>query len=679
MFLITSAELINISNVKFIGETPVWPPTNLETIAIKTKKKGVKRLELQDTVIERAKLVFSAPGEYHIQGSHLINHDRVSELIKVNHNKADVILFGGDLSGGVSTESGIPSSNRYHVHVDKGRLRVYGTGTQHTFGPADYRIDAPSALGPHLITFARSEGSNNDTAYPSTLVEVRPKDPTSQVDLVLKVNSGSWKGDQHSRFIDYNAAGNVWLLRNHADTGTIATSALVEGIAEGASVFATGNFVNSSNPTPVNVGSTGKKLQHGDVQRNPDGTVEFFAESVTDGIDEYFLPDEMTPPAIETPVIVKRPAVTSALPGMIDITTLNANGNVEQSDLQAESNFRALQQAFEKFYLTRQPIYIPAGNYRIKVPREQSCEYANQVDCIQDLTFSYRHTGGWIAGAGRDLTRIYRDHDEKRSVLYAKNMSHFTVQGITFETTPWNENDPIEFPAFALENITGLGAATQEVMFYDTRFDGGRESLGIGMVSSTQCSENMVINGEFKNARIGVGVGSFNALANIVVSSQFINNEIAIGHDITNSIDGDGNTRLSGGTWAVFDTDIQSPFNYQQSALTSIYNTSSGVWYFDNVIADSPIIMQNFGWNSNGRSLLIENSNISAHGTNIKYRNDGAMGLYLLRSEVSPKLDVYFGGHNSSNLIIQQSTSVYIDSSPINAAGEHNGEILINY
>jgi hypothetical protein len=205
-------------------------------------------------------------------------------------------------------------------------------------------------------------------------------------------------------------------------------------------------------------------------------------------------------------------------------------------------------------------------------------------------------------------------------------MATATVQGISFVTTAYNPADasPLQEPNVALETLTGFGHATQEVQFYDCRFIGGKYAIGFGLDTTTNCSENMIINSEIAEAQYGLTGGSFNALANIAVNVLFRDNQITMGHG----------ENLSGGTWAVLHGSITG------TAVRDLElrNSASGIWYFHNLTSDTEKIWERpIGATGATFPLLFDHSSLAPAPPQdpvIDYDTGG--GLMLLHSTLNP-------------------------------------------
>jgi hypothetical protein len=200
-------------------------------------------------------------------------------------------------------------------------------------------------------------------------------------------------------------------------------------------------------------------------------------------------------------------------------------------------------------------------------------------------------------------------------------MAYNTIQGLAFRTQAWNPAAPTTDINFAIENVDGVGHASQEIIFHDVVFDGGQTALGIGLDSTTQCSENMMINVEFRNAQYGMGVGGFNALANVVYDGWWIDNEITVGHEV------DGH----GGTWAILGGSAVGTTDRDLVIL----GTASGIWYHEGFTSDAPNVYDR-GWTSAAYPVWFENSTLGVGASApLSYQFAGTAGPIFLRSTVS--------------------------------------------
>jgi hypothetical protein len=188
-------------------------------------------------------------------------------------------------------------------------------------------------------------------------------------------------------------------------------------------------------------------------------------------------------------------------------------------------------------------LYFPAGTYRITKPLGFN---HRTLGGMQSVTM-----GGWIAGAGANLTKIVRD---KGSVFLTESIAYFAVQGITFETDPYGAE-----VNFGYEWLTGF--ASQAMQFTDVHFSGGLYGISIGANSPQQCDTNFFVNSKFSKAQLGFAAGGFNALGNIVHGAVFEDNYIALGNSF--------NLGFPGGTWAVFSANISGTRDYDLQSVSA--------------------------------------------------------------------------------------------------------------
>lgn len=559
LFVLEKAPHVNLAGLRLEAPQRDGPPG---FVAVLARNREPLQLELQDCSVAESALVLQGPGDVRLQGSVFLPRGAVQSTVVVDHPDARVVLVGGNISN-AGRPPRLPGDALFHVWVRRGHLRVFGTGVQAGNGIADFRIDAASRHGPHVIANVRSEGNNGARrgTFPSTLVHVPP---TSQpVDLVLLSNGGSWAGQGRGRgrFVDYHATGSVWLAGNN---GALGAGALVSGNAPKATLVAVGNLVfDEAGAFPESTKRVFARANlHSYRHRTripiPPGT-RFLA-------DRSPGPKAALPsfPLVEVPPPLPRPRLTRALPGMLSVGDFGARGDGEHDDT------RAIQAALDAGCDGKTPklLHLPAGTYRVTDVLRLNHRKAR---CT-------RHpSGGWIAGAGSDRTVVRRDGSG--GVFATQGLAYATVQGITFRTAPGTQGPaPGGEAAFALENAQGVGHASQEVSFYDVVFDGGAYGLGIGLESGAQCSENLMVDVAFRNAGHGLAIGSYNALANLVYRGRFVDNRISMGH---------AEGALSGGTWAVLGATVRGT----RERDLSVRNSASGVWYFHALDSTSPVLV----------------------------------------------------------------------------------------
>jgi len=385
------------------------------------------------------------------------------------------------------------------------------------------------------------------------------------VDVLLASNSGSWGALPYGsgRLADYNAAGTLWLLGNNV---SVWGRSLVVGNAPLATIVAIGNLsFDDKSLLPVVAArkvAVGNLFTHYFLTGRKEEPSIRLIRSASKLSDQPFptIPDVPLPPAIP------RPRLSRPFPGMLNVKDFGAVGDGLEDDT---ASIQAALDANCGKNLAKL-LFFPAGTYRVS----------------RTLAFNHRDAacrthppGGWLAGEGRDRTVIVRDARGAGGVFASEALAYITIQGITFKTSAYEgeARNRLREAAFSLEHASGSKPASQEVIFYDVRFDGGRYGLGIGLDSETQCSENLMIDTEFRNAGHGMAVGSYNALANLVYGGRFIDNDTAIGHVAE---------KRSGGTWAVLGADVSGTRDHD----FSFFNSAAGVWYFRDLTTRSRVV-----------------------------------------------------------------------------------------
>jgi hypothetical protein len=497
-------------------------PNALNVRALHTQNTQPTVVEIQDCNIHSSMLELAGPGSYRIQSSVLTPSGRARTAVLLDHPAADLFLFGGDITNGGEQ---LRTDGYAHLWQKRGRMRLYAATLEAGLGEADVRIESASALGPHVLGNLRSEGANGalNKRGISRLLYVPPTQ--DRVDVVLKSNGGAWDtGPETSRearmnckFVSYSATGTLWLLGNRAEG--MCGRTLVEGNAPGATIVSVGNLISSPNAFTV---QGARVYSSADAYNNymwngseelpwtrwiPDGPTH----TPLDSTAASRVPEDVLPPALG------RPVMPAALPGMLDASRFGAVGDGVTDDT------AALQRALDAECGPRnsKQLYIPAGTYRIR-----------------DTLYLRHHSGGschvgsaqggWIAGAGSGRTVIAMDPAVKKSTFMTDGLVFATVQGITFKTYPWKQGEPKQ-PNFDL-NFYPNHVATQLNNFYDVVFDGGYAAFatGVRFPTSGQCSSNMVFKGRMMNAHYGFVSGHYNAIANGVYDSEFVDNDVAL-------------------------------------------------------------------------------------------------------------------------------------------------------
>jgi len=553
LFIVKNASLINFAGLYLLGAGVT------EYRVISFENNAPVQFEMQDCFLDAGVLDMKGPGYYRLQGTFVTNRGMNRAALVVDNPDADFLSVGGNMKSGDGKTVAVPGDDIFNVWQKRGRIRIYGAGVQQSVGKADFRIDTASVLGPHVLAYIRSEGTNGyrSGSLASSLLYV--PESTEKVDVLMIANGGSWPQDARNlnlnHFVDYNAGGTVWLIGNSAP---YHSNHIAIGNSPDATIVAMGNriFSGTSDPLPIRAKA---KYNIGNTFSYEGST----GDNISPNVRFLNIPGTLTSitsvpsvPGIPLPDPLPRPVLNNAFKGMFDVKNdFGAKGDGITDDTEA------LQNAL----VSGKEIYIPAGVYRTT----KTLGFVHSV--YGGKAF---RPGGWIAGAGKDRTIIRRDFAQKGSVFATEGMGLITIQGISFETAAYNGRDPFPTDASAVElefNPNFPGAfATQEVIFYDCRFKGGRYAASTGLSTGTMGSENMFINSEFVDARYGLGIGSYNALNNIAYGSTFRDNEITIGQD---------KSRLSGGSGALLKVNVIGTKDQE----VALFNTAGEPWYFNGV------------------------------------------------------------------------------------------------
>jgi hypothetical protein len=626
LFVVRSAPLVNFAGVRlYPTRQTVSPPLNAKAITI-TSTAPVS-LEFQDCFIDSATLEFTGPGTYRVQSCAFDPRGRARTGVLVDHPGADVLIFGGDISNG---QDRLLSDAYAHVWQKRGQLRVYATTVEAGLGPADFRIETASALGPHVIASVRSEGVNGALNHVGVSRMLYTPPTSDKVDVVLKNNGGAWiTGPQTSNPQDrtncklawYNGAGTLWLLGNR---GEICIRHLAEGNAPQAEIVSVGNFIGS--PAPFSI-----------VARRVVTALDEFSNYNWTGVQTppwtRWIPDGSNPPKLssylgvpvpphdELPPSLERPTMTATLPGMINVKAApyGARGDGLTDDT------AAIQRALDANCDTSTPklIHFPAGTYRIS-----NTLYLNHRSggaCRGVYPY-----GGWLAGAGSGQTRLEMAPGVKKGVFATDGLGYATVQGITFKTWTWQAGDPQE-PNFDLDFYAGPGfVATQQNNFYDVVFDGGYAAFATGVRPPTahQCNSNAIFRSKFQNAGIGFVSGHYNALANLVYDAEFANNDYAMGSWTT-----DGTKMAQGGTFYAYRVIARG--TRKQDFLIRGSATGS-TWHFYGWNSDAPAYVAGVEATSVGYPILFEGATLAPRpGVEHPFDIASGQGPFFLYSQLT--------------------------------------------
>jgi hypothetical protein len=562
LLLLKRTPLLNLSNLTL---SPTTASSRTGSRALVASNEMPITLEIHDCVVEGAALEISGPGRFRLQATSFIPQGAVRAPLLIDHPEALFSMVGGNISNG-KRRARVNSSEIYHLWQKRGRVRIFGTGVQATLGRADFRIEGPSLQGPHVIANVRSEGNNgaNRGTHRSTLAEV--PQTAERVDLAIMVSAAAWGSlrDRDGRLVDYNAAGTLWLIGNNAALGA---RVLAEGQAPNSEVIAFGNIaLGPDDLLPI---SAARKVAFGNLYFH-----RYAANSLVPPLARFSdTGAEVDParaprlPRFDVPEPIRRPRLDAPLPGMRSVREFGAVGDGVRDDT------KSLQAALDADCgrQSGKVLYFPAGTYRV----------SDRLHFNHRLARCRKHpSGGWIAGAGSERSVVHRT-GAAGGVFASQGLAQATIQGLTFRTAAYAPASPgsQREAAFSLENDPQVGHASQGVGFYDVIFDGGRQALGIGLESETNCSENLIVDGVFRNAHIGLAVGSYNALANIVYRGTFADNEIAMGHD---------EEALSGGTWTTLGARVRGTSRRD----VALRNSASGVWYLHGLDSTSEVIVE---------------------------------------------------------------------------------------
>ena len=566
LFEVQGAPLVNFAGCQFranyLAET-AGPPQR--AAAILTTNTSPIQLEVQDCDVEN-NLVFAGPGSYRAQNCQLGGGGYVRSAITIDHPNADVFVFGGDISNGPNPRAAGNDDDYYHIWQKHGRLRIYTTTVEGGLGHADFRIETRSALGPHVIGNVRSEGVNGALAGTGAISRLLYVPSTGDlVDVVVKNSVGAWRtepGDPPANpataancvFVSYNGAGTLWLIGDQAHP--YCGLHLVEGSAPQGQIFSIGNAQGGSDLfstlTAGRIVSGVDAFYHG-----------FWTNDWTTLPQTRWVPDGTPPPKLNTydppvplppqdvlPPSIPRPIVTEALPGMIDVkATYGAKGDGTTDDT------AAIQNALDTNCSSAKILFFPAGIYKLT----NTLLLNHHLDAVCHGAMPY---GGWIAGAGSAVTTLQMAPGLKLGVFATDGLAQATIQGIAFKTWAWQNGDP-QIPNFDIEAYCTPSAtypnppactapyfiASQQDGLYDVVFDGGWAGFATGVVppSLGQCSSMAIFNGSFRNAGIGFDSGHYNAIANFVSDSTFLNNQYPTGSWTT-----DEPNLPPGGTYSVY-------------------------------------------------------------------------------------------------------------------------------
>ncbi|HUJ53999.1 MAG TPA: hypothetical protein VLX08_10590 [Steroidobacteraceae bacterium] len=569
------------------------------------------RLLIQDAFFQGGSLKIGGPGDVVVQGTHFEGGPgplTPSVGIEIDDADATVTVIGGNMSHHAPA----------HVLQHRGRLQMYATGLQGLDDPAgaDVILSSGSPRGPHVLAALRSEGTNAREA--STFLRVRTA--PEAVDVALKANSFTsptflppdartcGSAVAPNTFVDYGAAGTVWLIGN---IGGRNVTRLIRATDPAATVVALGNAVKGcvgeQPERDVFEVSGGVRLvaidnlfDHANALGKGAASAplrRFLASmhSLPDAAGLPLVPD--SPDSAGLP-ISPRPTITAAPPApfLVDATRYRRDPACRR----AADDTCFLQRALDA---QGAHLFIPAGLYRTSAPLRLA-QAADQI-------------GGLIAGSGSARTRIACSC---ATAFASDGMAYVTIQGITFQSlgaaSSRDATVSLEWP----EEIDGRrnpSFPTQGNNFYDARFVGGHYGLAIGAHSLRQCSENLVVDSQFADNFVGVAIGAANALSNTLAGASFARTDWNIGFSDS----------ASGGSWVVLGasaTGTRAGVLYHPALTPALYHLG-----FD---SDGPRLLD-IGWNSNETSIVFEHSRLVGGSPRNPYINFNAgQGLTFLRS-----------------------------------------------
>jgi hypothetical protein len=272
LFKVVKAPILNFTKVAFWPDVE-WGNTHAADVCSILFENTVNtRFELLNSQIRSSKIDIKGPGLYVIQGSQLWGFNWtfpnsgedgcVRENLLVDHDDALLYMVGGEAfllepSEGDTFPWGNTVTN---VHQKKGRLNAYGHFTKiigdapYDPVPGNFWIESPSKLGsvldsetdlPHVLAAARTEAIS-PTYNDGTLLFVGTslgEGTTAPVDVIVKGYDGGFRAG--SRFVNYNAAGVLYLIGNKSYKNQ--AEYLVEGDpGPTAKIVAFGNIIHGA-------------------------------------------------------------------------------------------------------------------------------------------------------------------------------------------------------------------------------------------------------------------------------------------------------------------------------------------------------------------------------------------------------------------------------------------------
>jgi hypothetical protein len=261
-------------------------------------------------------------------------------------------------------------------------------------------------------------------------------------------------------------------------------------------------------------------------------------------------------------------------------------------------------------------LWLPAGTYKTTA----RLRFNSATQACHDLPF-----GAFIAGAGRDLTKIVRSGASGGGVFRADGFAFARLQGITFQAA-----EAATQPNFTIEWEQRSGQpASQQSTLDDVRFIGGAAGWATGVETDKgQCSSFIVRRAEIREAGIGFAVGNYNALANICLGCELIDNDYGFGQA---KFEGGA---TPGGTLYLYDV---TSTGTKTREFTTLQGQSDAIFGFRGYRTDAPSWVHDGVWQAGGSALIqFEQATITPRGTVRPVFDWGAAGgITFLDSTVS--------------------------------------------
>jgi hypothetical protein len=588
LFEVVDATLVQFANLRLQPD----PGQTLAPVALRTKTSMPSTVELLGVAIDKSRIEAAGAGSLLCENCSF-RQNGAPNVVVVDHADADVTLVGGDITNAGERPVGGPSADHYHAWQKRGRLRVYGTTVEATLGQADFRFDTTSTLGPHVLADVRSEGANGQySTYPHALAYVPPAAPAN---LVVK-NAALAFGPNYGvgTAVLYNGTGTLWIY----GLSGFRVQKLVAGDTAAATLVVAGTvtFPNSGQ-LPATVGSLyqGDNLYPyacftGTGQPPWPGGVDTRCSSgshtppkarmlkVGQKLESYA--SVPAPPKDVLPRAVPLPAMDVKLAGFKDVKAdFGAVGDGETDDtvaLQAALDWRCAHGKGPTL------LWLPGGTYKTTA----RLRFNSSTQACHDLPY-----GAFIAGAGRDLTKIVRSGGSGGGVFRSDGFAFARLQGITFQA-----DEKATEPNFTIEWEQLGQPASQQSYLDDVRFIGGAAGWATGVETDKgQCSSFIVRRAEIREAGIGFAVGHYNALANICLGCELVENDYGFGHA---KLPGGA---TPGGTLYLYDV---TSTGTKKREFTTLQGQSDAIFGFRDYRTDAPSWVHDGVWQAGGSALI---------------------------------------------------------------------------